>query len=537
MEKTKVKFSILGKIYSWMKGNKTEFLLLLFIIIVGAFLRLYKIDQYMTFLGDEGRDVIIVRRLLVYGDPILIGPGTSIGNMYLGPLYYYMMAPALFLAGFSPVGPAIQVALLGVITIFWVWWIGREWFGKIAGLLASGLFAVAPTVIIYSRSSWNPNIMPFFSLLSIYSIWKVYESRGASRGVGWWLIILGISYAFVLQSHYLGLLLAPTLAMFWLATYLRIRNSELIGNWKLPACRRGREIGKFLRYSIVSLVLFAGLMSPLLIFDARHGWRNFAAMKQFFSVRQETVSAKPWNAIPKMWPEFIKVNTRLVTGRNELVGKWLSVAIVALLIWLVLTKKKELVYHATSYILLATWFGFALLGLGLYKQEIYDHYFGFFFAAPFLLVGGITADVIKSKRRIISLALLIFCLLLLAVNLQNVPIKHSPNMQMQRSISVAKVIQEKANGERFNLATISERNNRDVYQYFLQLWGAKIVDTDPSATTYTLTDQLFVVCEISREKCDPVHDPSAWITSFGWTKIVDEWPVWGGTLFKLGRTK
>ena len=52
----------------------------------------------MTFLGAEGRDVIIVRTLLVKADPILIGPGTSVGGMYLGPLYYYFMAPFLLLA-------------------------------------------------------------------------------------------------------------------------------------------------------------------------------------------------------------------------------------------------------------------------------------------------------------------------------------------------------------------------------------------------------------------------------------------------------
>ena len=62
-----------------------------------------------------------MRRLLVDFDPILVGPGTSIGNMYLGPLYYYMMAPALLFANFSPVGPAIQIALLGVLTVWLIW--------------------------------------------------------------------------------------------------------------------------------------------------------------------------------------------------------------------------------------------------------------------------------------------------------------------------------------------------------------------------------------------------------------------------------
>ena len=36
-----------------------------------------------------------------------------------------------------------------------------------------------------------------------------------------------------------------------------------------------------------------------------------------------------------------------------------------------------------------------------------------------------------------------------------------------------------------------------------------MVDTDPSAVVYTVTDQLFVVCEMPKEKCDPTHDPSA----------------------------
>ena len=115
---------LLLNIRDFIKQNKFECFLLLIILAVATFFRLYKIDQYMTFLGDEGRDAIIVRRLLVYADPILIGPGTSVGNMYLGPLYYYMMLLPLAVTNFSPVGPAIQIAILGitisVLTILYI---------------------------------------------------------------------------------------------------------------------------------------------------------------------------------------------------------------------------------------------------------------------------------------------------------------------------------------------------------------------------------------------------------------------------------
>ncbi len=338
---------------SWIKKNKVEFAILLAILVVGAYLRLYKISGYMTFLGDEGRDVMIVRRIFTELHPPLIGPGTSIGSMYLGPLYYYMMAPALLIANFSPVGPAVMIATLGVFTIFFVWYIGRKWFGDFAGITAALFYAISPTVIIYSHSSWNPNIMPLFSLLCIYSIWKVWRENGYK-----WLIVLGISYAFCLQSHYLGLLLAPTLFIFWFLTLrgLRFKNRN------------------FIKYSLIGLAFFLILMSPLAIFDIRHGGHNFAAIKTFFTVRQSTVSLRPWNAIPNIWPIFKDVVTRLPAGRSVPGG----IILATMMILAVILTFKKLKTNPAFYLVLV-WMGFGLLGLGLYKQHIYDHYYGFFF--------------------------------------------------------------------------------------------------------------------------------------------------------------
>ena len=489
------------------------------ILIVGGFLRLYRISEYMTFLGDEGRDAIIVRRLLVYGDPILIGPGTSIGNMYLGPLYYYLMAPALWLAGFSPVGPAIQIAILGVITIGMVYFIAREWFGKTAAWVAASLYAVSPTVIIYSHSSWNPNIMPFFALLSIYSIWRTWQ-----KGEFKWLIVLGIAFAFILQSHYLGLLLALTLGLFWLLTFLKLRKDS----------NTGSSVKKFFHYSLFSLVLFSFLMSPLVIFDARHGWLNFNAMKKFFGERQTTVSARPWSSIPKLYPQFEKINTRLLAGRSEKSGRILTLAILSCMAYLFLKKRKFL--NLKSYILLLTWLGLALVGLGLYKQEIYDHYYGFFFMAPFLLFGGFAQSAINNKGKVLSYLTICLFAYLLIFNLSQHPFRDPPQRQMQRAQAVAAKIAEESGGEHFNLAVIAERNYEDGYQYFLELDGAPVVDID-AQRPQTTTAQLFVICEMPPEKCDPTHNAKAEVANFGWSKIDAQWEVLGTTVFKLTHTQ
>jgi len=496
------------------KINK-ELLILFAIILVALVLRLYKIDQYMTFLGDEGRDAIIVRRLLVEAHPPLIGPGTSIGQMYLGPLYYYMMAPALLLANFSPVGPAIQIAILGIITVAFVWWVGREWFGKTAGLTSAGLYAISPTVIIYSRSSWNPNIMPFFALLSIYSIWRVWKYKEFK-----WLMVLGIAFAFALQSHYLGLLLVPTIFLFWILTYLEIKKLN----------------GNFLRKSVFGLLIFLGLMSPLLFFDIRHNWMNSQAIYKFFAVRQETVSIRPWSAIPKM-PEILsQINTSLVAGKNTLMGQILSVGIAAVFVWLVwlFFKNKKKFSENNNLTILLFWIGFSLIGLGLYKQQIYDHYFGFVFAAIFLMMGFMVQKI--SEFKIARPPLVLAFIGLIYINLIVSPLRYSPNHQLERAMEVAEKIGVESGGEEFNLAVVAERNYQDGYKYFLLKENKKVIEIDAQRPE-TITKQLFVVCEMEPAKCNPTSNPRAEVANFGWSTIENQWTVDGVIIYKLGHSK
>src|SRR6266699_294743 len=107
-------------------------LLLSFILILASFLRLYRIQDYMTFLGDEGRDALVAYNIL-HGHFTLLGPTASVGGFYFGPIYYYFLAPALFLANYNPVGPAIMVALFGIATVFFVYKLGKEFFSPVVG--------------------------------------------------------------------------------------------------------------------------------------------------------------------------------------------------------------------------------------------------------------------------------------------------------------------------------------------------------------------------------------------------------------------
>src|SRR5258708_6976284 len=509
----------MDKIKSFVIQHKLEFVLLTLILLIGAFLRLYKIDQYMTFLGDEGRDVIIVRRLLIEHHPPLIGPGTSIGNMYLGPAYYYMMAIPLLLANFNPVGPAIFISTLGVVTILFLWFVVREWFPSskinIGALVAAFLYAISPVVIIYSRSSWNPNIMPFFALATIYFMWRVWQKKELKS-----LIIVGVSFACCLQSHYLALLLAPTLLIIWIFTLLKSEKKKQV-----------------IIYSLISLFLFLLIMSPLSIFDFLHNFINFNAMKAFFTDRQTTVSVLPWKAIPDMWPMFLNIASDIVGAKNTTVGLIVSIITAISFVFVFLFKKEKYDFKKVSVILTITlWLRFALIGLGLYKQHIYDHYFGFVFIAPFIVVGAVVQSLINKKvGRIIAI---IFIAALALINLANLPLRYSPNNQLERAQVVAQKVLDISKDERFNFALISDNNYDSAYRYYLNQYKANVVDIDPGNTKDTVMSDLLVVCEKEKSKCDPTHNPKTEISHFGMSKIVETWDnIYGVTIFKLAHTK
>jgi len=514
------------KILNWIKVNRKEFIILLFILFIASFVRLFKIGDYMTFLGDEGRDAIIVRRLLVNFDPILIGPGTSIGNMYLGPLYYYLMAPFLLLFNFSPVGPSVMVAIFGVATVFLVWFLAREWFGKEAAVVSSLLYALSPVIIVYSRSSWNPNIMPFFAILTIFSLWKAWSEYKYV-----WFIVAGISFAFVLQSHYLGLLLFPTILLLW---FLGFRN---IGT-------AGSEKRNFWRNSMFGVLIFLFLMSPLLFFDIRHNWMNFRAMKTFFTERQTTVSIKPWKSIPNLYPIFRdSIANRILSGTNTYVGKIslyaiffaIIVSFTSLLVRIEKAVKSDekKYYPQKGFLVLFLWVGFGLIGLGLYKQHLYDHYFGFMFPALFLFIGGVYQKIYDMKFDGLKIIATAWIILMIGSYIVYSPLRGVPNHQMYRAQEVAKFIKADADGSKFNLAVIAIQNYEDGYQYFLEKDGANVSDIDAQNLQNTVGEYLYVVCEISEDKCDPTHSPKAEIANFGWSRVDNKWGIAGVTVYKL----
>jgi len=497
----KIKLAVL----KFIKENRTEVILISLIAIVGLALRLYKIDQFMTFLGDEGRDVRVLRRLLM-GDLVFIGPQTSIGNMYLGPLYYYLVAPALALSNLNPVGPAIENAIIGILAVIMTWYAGRTWFNKWTGLVAALLFSLSPVAIIYSRSSWNPNPMPFFALLSIWGIWKVWKNKKYS-----YLYLVAVAMGFVLQLHYLGLLLLPVLGFYWFLTLKSVWSDKKI---KL----------QLLRQTLIAIVIFLLLMSPLALFDLKHNFMNTKAFQAFFSDRQTTINLNPGRS-DRFLPILTQVTSDMVLARQNNFVIYVGLALIILSIFFFFKSKKK-----AEYVLLLFWFFVGLLGLSVYKQHVYAHYYGFIYPAIYLLLGLIIVRIsqVEIVGKIIALCLLTP---LIYLSIIYSPVRETPNNQLQRTSDIVSLIIKESEGKPFNFGLIAKQNYDESYRYFLEINKAQMFRGEDK-----ITDQLFAVCE-DGDKCQPEGNPAYQVAIFGASKVVAHWEIGGIKIYKMLHSK
>lgn len=498
---------------NWIKKNRNEVFIIAAILLIAAFLRFYKIDQYMTFLGDEGRDAIVVKKILTQYDFPLLGAPTSVGNMYNGPLYYYMMAVPMAVFWLSPVAAAGMVALIGVLTVGLVYYFGREWFGKQAAIISAFLYAISPVNIIYSRSSWNPNPAPFFALLSVLGLYKAHKTRNYL-----WMILTGGALAFAVQMHLLALILIPIAGVIWLN--------------ELREKRAGYDTSKnFWKGLVLAVIVFLFLMSPLAIFDFKYNYQNYNAFTTFFfGDRATTVNLNPLNTLSRITPIYSgNLIYRYIAGQQFYLMVLVSLLVFAPVVFFLyrLVKFKRLNW---SLFALSVWLLGGVMGLSLYKQTVYDHYSSFLNPAVFLLFGSIIylINSVDSKKvsQYLRGGFFLLSLVLVVVNLQKSPLLDTPNRQLQKTQEISKYIISRAEDKPYNFALLAAHNYDSAYQFYLDIYNHK-----PKQLPFDITEQLFVVCE--DEVCQPINHPKYEIAAFGWAKIMDENQFEGVKVFKL----
>jgi hypothetical protein len=488
------------------------FLLFLFFYIFAVFLRFYRLNELAMFLGDQGRDAIIAMRIITLQKLTLIGPSTSVGMIFLGPFYYYFIAPWLLLFNFNPAGLAHGVAFFSSIYILVNYFTVKEMIGRKTAFISSILISFSSLMVEYSRFSWNPNLMPLFALLTTYFLYKALETENK-----WYFALSGAFLSICIQLHYLALFLIPAWGVyFFVKCHCKRNEAKLKKMSKTQDLGMINDWGRMLVDLFISIFSFLIVISPLFIFDLRHDFVNTKTFLKLFEVG----SSQPVTTIDagSFYNAFHYLNNYIFNVNFE---KWfinlLLIIFVALFVysW---KYKKEIMPTFLFFI-------FTIIGLGLYSGAKNMHYFVAVYPYYFILIGYLFA--VLSKNVIGKIITAIFLGYFIFSMYPKYMFLHEKGYsQIAFAKRVANKIAENVHTSKIQISTLPGEYSESTYRYFVLLAGVKVMERD----SLEKVGELFVICE---HECKPIGNPQWDIAYFAPNKVEGIWQVDGVKIYKL----
>lgn len=360
-----------------MKFLQNPVLILIVIVLLGLFFRIYKLEIFYPWGHDQDLFAWIAKDIVIDHHFRLIGQETSITGVFIGPIFYYLIALSFVIFDMNPLSASIPATIISLLTIFSIYHIFTKFFNKNTGLIGAFLFAISPGVVFLDR--WVVPTQP----TSLWTIWYLYILLSILSGNMKILIPIGILIGLIWHVHiaFIPLLILIPVA-FWLS---------------------GRKLQDFkfdLKSILISLLLLLLLLSPFFIFEIRHGFQQVKSIIAVTYTRSDNLEG-----ISRLGKVFesggrslasVFVLSGPATNLNSIVVIFLPfLQIFAILcLWLgrVLKKKQA--------ILFVVWFIIVFAGQFFSKRIITEYYFNNLFILLFLTLALIINKLENLPKRI-----------------------------------------------------------------------------------------------------------------------------------------
>lgn len=441
-----------------------KFCPILLVLFFSFILRVIKLEELFYFTYDESVFAFVGRRLILWHHIPLIGGVTPFG-VHVAPYFYWFFALTLALGKLNPLIWGYVAALLGASTTFLIYLVGSRFDSKRVGFIAAILWAFSYLANLYDRHFWGLTFGPLFSLLVIYSLFKII--KGSKK----YVYVLGLVLALIIHadlSFYIFLLMS---IISWMIFKIPVKKSTFIA---------------------AGIIIFSFL--PLVVFDLRHNFANTKPFLAFLKAGKNTPTFTTQKAIDNA-QLFPRAFTRLIyTFSDHEVSKqysycpnyakeklhqvpWyltiFSSVILLGFIFLFLKKKANTGWKLIALQVTLYFVGIQIYGT-IFRADIFEHYISGIFAI-FILIAAKVISVLPRK------ILFIFLAAFMALNLYKLAsAKNDLGLLVKREAIEYTMSQVK--DEPFSLDSLSTCWKLSGYRYLFAVYGREPVKSyvDPN---------------------------------------------------------
>ncbi|MFA4877222.1 MAG: glycosyltransferase family 39 protein [Methanoregula sp.] len=210
--------------------------ILLSLTIIGLLLRFYNLGYNSLWLDEASTNTFAILSISDIWQ-------ATMGGEFNPPLFYWIEHCMLvfgnneFVLRFFP-------ALLGVLTIPLVYFVGREFMDRNVGLIAAAAFAFSPFLIFYSQEARAYSMMLFFVAFAMIFYFRALKTNDITN----WAIF-GLLSALAFWSHFYALVIIGALVLWALV---------------VQALKYYKDI-RMLLPMIIGWAVFAVICSPLIL--------------------------------------------------------------------------------------------------------------------------------------------------------------------------------------------------------------------------------------------------------------------------------
>lgn len=405
-------------------------IMIFFILMLSVIPRLYKLDQLMPFIGDQGWFYLSARDFVLTGQIPLVGITSSHTWIHQGPIWTYLLAFTFWIFGFNPLNGAYLTIILDILTIYLLYFFGKKVFNTGVGLIAALIYSFSPLVIMNTRMAYHTSPIPLASLVLFYSVYKWIKGN-----VNYFPVVL----------FFLALLYNLELATF-------VFDFLVIGILIYGFIKRKDFVVKLLNKKVLGLSFIGSLlpMIPFLLYDLNKGfpqtfkfglWLGYKASSFLGFIKTNAVSG---TSVSQMINFVFEKYQLLVFFENQLLVLILLVSSLAFLFYSVFKTKNH-----NGYLILGLFIFVPFLGFMVNKTPS-DAYLPIFFPFVILLTAAFYSRLLTVKYLKVPIVVIILVTLVLNFNTL-VKNNYFMSIPLSKQINAVSKIISEAEGRRYSL--------------------------------------------------------------------------------------
>jgi 4-amino-4-deoxy-L-arabinose transferase-like glycosyltransferase len=431
------------------------------ILVLGLFFLIFGYRYSFSWAHDHDLYSWIAKDIVLNGHWRLVGQITSVDGVFIGPLYYYMIAFAYWIFGMNPLSSILVTTIIGLVSIGAIYFFVKEFWGEKKALIIAFLVASSTGIALFQR--WSVPTQPtiLWSILFLYVILK--SIKGDKRILYLYGLLIGLTY-------HIHIALLPILPLPIVA-YLLSGKGNIIKNFKKIK----------LKEYIIFFLIFLVTSSPFWLFEIKHNWSQVTSI--ISTMQSEYIGPTGWQKFNKVIDASSKeIQFRLLHGWDSfpIIIIWPTVVLMAFY----LLKKKILDKKQLTYMFV--WVFMIMLAQFTSKKVVSEYYFTNLIPIVFLITSLFFIEIIKNKSMLTFLAI-IYCGLNFLVLINNFNYTNSESYDIKDKVTNYIVNDARENNYPcISINYIASPGNGVGFRYLFWYKGMKVVKTNPSIPQYDI---------------------------------------------------